>query len=272
MDYYFYNTDAQSLHGDRRFPVLIERGFAATGGPLKYGRKFGKLRPGDQLLMYENRIGVVAVGTVSDRWDREEHEQPLYYVPGVSFKVGSEHEYRIKVDWDLDLSEKPLSFDEIKQLTGSMPSTTLKKINNPGKISKRLAELRRAAAPSTPEATDLTKPGRVETTTYRILRDTDLARRVKMLHNYECQICGHTIKFPDGSRYAEAHHIQPLGKPHHGDDCMGNIISVCPNHHAELDYGVLQLNLRGVRVVKGHTVDPKYVAYHNEKIYKAKGR
>jgi predicted restriction endonuclease len=65
-------------------------------------------------------------------------------------------------------------------------------------------------------ASDLSAPApeRVETTAYRILRDTDLARQIKALHEYRCQICGHTIRLPDGSFYAEAHHIQPLGAPH----------------------------------------------------------
>jgi len=33
MNYYFYNTDANSLSRDGRFPILIKEGFAATSGP-----------------------------------------------------------------------------------------------------------------------------------------------------------------------------------------------------------------------------------------------
>lgn len=90
--------------------------------------------------------------------------------------------------------------------------------------------------PKTPAASDGKKPERVETTTYRILRETLLARRMKEPHKYACQICGETIELVDDRRYAEAHHIQPLGSPHNGPDELGNIIYVCLNHHAMLDY------------------------------------
>jgi hypothetical protein len=119
--------------------------------------------------------------------------------------------------------------------------------------------------PPTKEASDLTPPppGRIATTTYRILRDTELARRVKVSHEFRCQICGHTIELADGSRYAEAHHIQPLGTPHNGPDVMGNILCLCPNHHAEFDYLVAPINLAALRHADSHTVDTKFVDYHN---------
>jgi hypothetical protein len=123
-----------------------------------------------------------------------------------------------------------------------------------------------AAPPSPPNAIDLASPERQETTVYRILRDTLLARQIKQLHNFECQICGHTILLPGGDRYAEAHHIQPLGEPHNGPDHEGNIVCVCPNHHAELDYGARSLNITTLRRATGHTVDSRYVDYHNEKV------
>lgn len=115
----------------------------------------------------------------------------------------------------------------------------------------------------TPSASDL-KEGpalRVQTTTYRILRDTELARRVKELHKSNCQICGKTIQLRDGTNYAEAHHIQPLGED--GPDVIGNIICVCPNHHAELDYRVAPLSLAELKTVPDHAIDPKFVDYHN---------
>lgn len=119
--------------------------------------------------------------------------------------------------------------------------------------------------PATPEADDLgaPPPERVESKTYRILRDTELARRVKALHKYQCQICGHTIQLPNGSMYAEAHHIQPLGDPHNGPDVIGNILCVCPNHHAELDYRVSKLSLSSIRTVAGHSIAAVFVDYHN---------
>jgi hypothetical protein len=119
--------------------------------------------------------------------------------------------------------------------------------------------------PPTPEASDMPEgpAERVKSTTYRILRDTELARRVKAMHNGCCQICGATIKLADGTNYSEAHHIQALGQPHNGPDVFGNIICVCPNHHAELDYRVIPLDLAKLIIVPGHTIDKKFVEYHN---------
>ncbi|MEO6750427.1 MAG: HNH endonuclease, partial [Chthoniobacteraceae bacterium] len=94
-----------------------------------------------------------------------------------------------------------------------------------------LALLDSYQAPSaTQETSDLPQlpQERVPTITDRILRDTELARRVKSIHRSECQICGHTIQLPNGARYAEAHHIQPLGTPHNGPDILSNILCLCP--------------------------------------------
>ena len=128
-----------------------------------------------------------------------------------------------------------------------------------------------ASDPKTLTASDLTAPAkeRILTATYRILRDTKLARHVKMMHNYECQICGHTIELTDGTRYAEAHHIKPLGHPHDGDDILTNVICLCPNCHAECDLGINQLKTSKLRLVPGHDIDDKYVDYHNTVIHSA---
>jgi len=117
--------------------------------------------------------------------------------------------------------------------------------------------------PKTPVAADGKKTERVETTSYRILRDTPLARKIKFSHNYECQICGETIHLADGSRYAEAHHLQPLGAPHHGPDIAENIICLCPNHHALLDYFAIPLALNHIRTKEHHALGVAYIDYHN---------
>lgn len=134
------------------------------------------------------------------------------------------------------------------------------------------AETNRTNTPSGTEtqlATDFQEPEtpqRVLTQAYRILRDTDLGRRVKNLHQGVCQLCGQTLCLPTGDPYSEAHHIQPLGKPHNGPDIAENIIVVCPNHHALLDYGAVRLDPAELRSVQGHTIGIQYVQYHNERI------
>lgn len=123
--------------------------------------------------------------------------------------------------------------------------------------------------PAPPTAVDIATPTeRQETTTNRIIRDTVLSRRIKELHKYECQLCGHTISLGNGTRYAEAHHIQPLGAPHNGPDSADNLICLCPNHHAELDFGVRALVAADLRSVPGHTVGEVFIFYHNAHVYK----
>jgi predicted HNH restriction endonuclease len=110
-------------------------------------------------------------------------------------------------------------------------------------------------------------PGKVLIQTYRIIRDTRLCRDIKKLHKYECQICGFTINIREEGRYAEAHHIIPLGSPHYGADKAENIIVVCPNHHAMLDYGVIKLEPALLTIKGKHQICLESVAYHNVKIY-----
>jgi 5-methylcytosine-specific restriction endonuclease McrA len=121
---------------------------------------------------------------------------------------------------------------------------------------------------SVSHAADLNPPAtqRVASTVYRILRDTELAKQLKQDYEFCCQICGHTIELPDGTRYAEAHHIRPLGRPHGGPDCAENVIVLCPNHHAMCDYGAIRLVLDDLHVINCHDIDPKFIAYHNNTI------
>ncbi len=117
----------------------------------------------------------------------------------------------------------------------------------------------------TPKATDINEPPestRVETTTYRILRDTALSREVKIAQQFKCQLCGNTIRLRDGGFYAEAHHVRPLGKPYNGPDTRDNIICVCPTCHVLLDYKVIALEKSRVP-----SVSAEYVDYHNREIH-----
>jgi 5-methylcytosine-specific restriction protein A len=102
----------------------------------------------------------------------------------------------------------------------------------------------------------------------RIVRDTQLARKVKIIHNYSCQICGYTLDLGNGKLYAESHHIKPLGIKHNGPDIVENIMCVCPNHHALLDYGAIPLNLKDLRISSGHIFNEQYIEYHNANVYK----
>ena len=121
---------------------------------------------------------------------------------------------------------------------------------------------------STPVANDINEVDEARRSfisTYRILRDTALARRMKGDNNFTCQLCGTQIVLNDGTPYAEAHHVQPLGNPHNGPDHPGNIVCVCPNCHVKLDYGVIY-----IKVEDFEDLHPIYLKYHNDNIYMSK--
>jgi predicted restriction endonuclease len=67
--------------------------------------------------------------------------------------------------------------------------------------------------------------------------------KVKLANRYRCQICVELelppIAFfkPDGTPYAEAHHIILVASLLPGALGPENVICVCPNHHRELHYG-----------------------------------
>lgn len=130
-------------------------------------------------------------------------------------------------------------------------------------------------------ASDISPPRRIETRRSRVVRDTQLSTQLKEEYGCECQICGDVRQRSPGERYAEAHHIRPLGSPHDGPDIRPNLIVLCPNHHADFDYGVVSVDPDTGRVAhaydqtvdattlttrQDHEIDPEYLRYHNREI------
>ena len=70
--------------------------------------------------MYENKVGVVAVGRVQERWNGVSHTSPWYYTPAeMETLTGGAFEYRIAVDWFLDLSAQPVTVETLMELRGN---------------------------------------------------------------------------------------------------------------------------------------------------------
>jgi hypothetical protein len=126
-------------------------------------------------------------------------------------------------------------------------------------------------------------PEREEVRTTRIIRDTKKVKSLKLLYKNKCQICSKTMIIPS-SFYSEGHHIKPLGNKHGGPDIESNILILCPNHHAEFDYGAIAVDPTTLRIVhvneadffhgkrlfinSHHLINPEYLHYHYEKIFR----
>ncbi|MFD5745899.1 YDG/SRA domain-containing protein [Streptomyces sp. NPDC127033] len=125
-------------------------------------------------------------------------------------------------------------------------------------------------------------PRRRTTTVERIVRDTEVVRRVKRWHDYTCQICRISLMVgADGASYVEGAHIQALGGEDGGPDVDGNVLSLCPNCHVRLDRGALYLtdDLRVIdryatgsesvsvplRTVERHRIEQRFVRSHRRK-------
>ena len=116
-------------------------------------------------------------------------------------------------------------------------------------------------------------PGSKTVISQRVIRDTKVTRAVKAMYDGRCQVC--SIRLPTKSgNYAEGAHIRPLGKPHHGPDIIGNILCLCPNHHAVFDKGGLYFDdemtahdhtgkpIGAAEILPTHLLDLDNIRYH----------
>jgi len=110
---------------------------------------------------------------------------------------------------------------------------------------------------------------RRKTSVNRIVRNRDVADKVKAINNFRCQVCEGFVETAGGP-YAEAAHIRPLGRPHDGPDVKSNILCLCPNHHKSFDMGGLfiedDLTVRGTSLTlitqKAHPISIEHLRYH----------
>lgn len=118
------------------------------------------------------------------------------------------------------------------------------------------------------------KPARQAVYTSRIVRNSKVGNFVKELYGCRCQISGELLDTPIGP-YAEACHIQPVGKPHNGPDVAENILCLSPNMHVLFDLGAIAvaddfslLGMPGHLIVEdGHELSVDFLRYHREHIY-----
>jgi putative restriction endonuclease len=103
------------------------------------------------------------------------------------------------------------------------------------------------------------------------IRDFAVAKQVKAIHKFECQVCGVVLEGPAG-KYAEGAHIKPLGRPHNGPEGLSNILCLCPNHHVLFDLSTFaiddDMSLIGLpgklQTSKEHVIDKACLQYRRD--------
>lgn len=120
-------------------------------------------------------------------------------------------------------------------------------------------------------------PAFADTSISRRVRDSAVAREIKKLYDFACQMCGEAIPAFGDRKYAEGAHVRPLGRPHLGADLTSNVLCLCPNHHTQLDYGGMVIMddltiaetksmtvIGDLRWYRAHRVERENVRYHRE--------
>lgn len=129
MAYFFINTDAKSLGFKSPHEKWFEYKMAFTGGDFTYGERLGWLSPGDTLLMWVNKVGVVGIGEVLEPWDGK-----TYLKNQLIYKKPFEHkEYRISVEWS-DLRPNTITAPQIVNNIGWNPVGSVQRIKRDEEI------------------------------------------------------------------------------------------------------------------------------------------
>ena len=116
---------------------------------------------------------------------------------------------------------------------------------------------------------------RTQVTTSRVIRSSAIGNYVKDMYDYTCQISGVQLDTPNGS-YAEACHIQPVGKPHNGPDEVSNVLCLSPNMHVLFDHGAISINddltligIEGILNIRDeHDLSQEAIRYHRDRIFR----
>ena len=260
MDYFFYNTDASALSEQPRprYSTLIDEGFAAVGGdPQQFGEQLGQIAPDDVLLMYENGVGVVAVGRVREEWDGVLHTLPRYYKPSeMSGLTGGAFEYRIAVEWFLNLSGAPVDIEHLRERFGYTPRGTVRRIVERRAEAARIIEESRAGLfllPGEVARPDMYVEGATRPITVNAYeRSKEAVQQCKAARGTACAVCGIDFGAMYGAEFAgfiHVHHLRPLAEigGEYTVDAVTDLCPVCPNCHAVIHYGGRLRSIEEVR-------------------------
>lgn len=254
-------------------------------------RAFKELEPGDVILFYHDNE-YIASGRVGRTFENQAFADELRggSVSPLLYTVRDFHEFsvgpeRIKEDIGYDA----VPDDELEKVEDRVLAELLEEYTTVEAflrdvrgepIIRTTQPPRQSSSPRVDEqekAGDLQPPKTVETQISRVIRNTSLVKELKQKYDYECQVCEKARKRSPQEKYAEGHHLHPLGES--GPDRERNILILCPNHHADFDYGMIEVDPQTLEVTHAYdddltgtqlTVHPdhdlakEYLRYHNQ--------
>ncbi|MBL8866405.1 MAG: hypothetical protein JNK93_12670 [Planctomycetia bacterium] len=178
-------------------------------------------------MMYEDGVGIVAVGRVLEYWDGITHRTTLYYQPG------SLREYRIKVRWR-SIANAPISVATIKEELGYQPRGAVRRIVKSRDVVERWIA---SYVPANPEVAEEETylEGEVRSRKSAV-RNPQLRADAKRKWGVKCHCCGFDFEtfYGDGAKgVAIVHHLEQFqlsnGKPR--EATLQNVRVVCANCH-----------------------------------------
>lgn len=118
MDWYFINTDKNRQSQDE----WLRRRIAVVTDSETLRAKLANIPPGDRLLMYVNKEGVLAVGEVLSAEVIDVRQKR-------SMVNGDEQvEFHKSVHWKVDLRRNALPYWELPKFAGVQPVQTIQKL------------------------------------------------------------------------------------------------------------------------------------------------
>jgi hypothetical protein len=122
-DTFFINSDVTSNNEFSFHNEWLVRGVAVTSGGHEFLEKIKRPKRGDTLLLWVNKIGIVAAGTVLD-------DAPvIVYRGGGVVSPNEPEEYHRMVHWYADLRSTPVSSAEVVVFHGTNPRQAFGALN-----------------------------------------------------------------------------------------------------------------------------------------------
>ena len=191
----------------------------------------------------------------------------------------------IKCAWGTVFAITPEGFKGVLKLMREYNRNPKRRAEVRDFLARDFTAIRQAPIVASDYLGDLKTPLRAVLTTARVIRDGKVSKGLKTHYNFECQVCGKAILLPDKNRYAEAHHLKPVGKPHNGPDGEPNTIVVCPHHHALFDLCAIAINPvtlklehwnqnprdRGHKLILKHKLNKACLRYHYKMFKRVRG-